>query len=475
MTAIPASASRARDAAVINARLDRLPKWGLGYAGFAILGLCYLFAFYDIAVFGVALPAIAGTLHLTSGQTSLPVSANLVGYILGALVLGNLSDRFGRRPMLATVVIIIAVTAVATAFSWNVGSLAAFRFGAGVGTGAMITMAATLIGEYAPAGSRGRYLAKNAFWNTIGNIIPAVLAIPLIQTNASSGWRVLLVVPVIIAVLLFFFRDRVLPESPRWLAARGDLARAERITEAMERRNGVAPLDAATAEAAAAEAAAAPETTFARTELLRRPFLGRILVVFGLWFAFYFAMYAMLAYLPTLDEHLGAGVSAANLMTALGFAGGAVIAALQPLWIDRIERKTTIIGGLSVFVIGLVIMAVSNGLAVLIAGSVIANIGAMGGMIPAYAYTAEVFPTRARASAMGLGDGIGHLGGAVQAPIVAALLAASGPRPVLWLLAAAVCVAVGFMFLAVRTTGRTLTDLAASGPEQAAPVEAASA
>lgn len=467
MTSAPVPGSRARDAAVINARLDRLPKWGLGYAGFAILGLCYLFAFYDIAVFGVALPAIAGNLHLTAGQTSLPIFANLIGYIVGALVLGNLSDRFGRRPVLAAVVIIIAVTAVATAFSWNVGSLAVFRFGAGIGTGAMITMAATLIGEYAPAGSRGRYLAKNAFWNTIGNIIPGLLAVPLIQTNASAGWRVLLVVPVVIAVLLFFFRDRVLPESPRWLAARGDLARAERITEAMERRNGVAPLDDATAEAAAAEAAAAPETTFARTELLRRPFLGRILVVFGLWFAFYFAMYALLSYGPTLYEHLGAGVSAASLMSALGFAGGAVIAALQPLWIDRIERKTTIIVGLSVFVVGLAVMALSTGLPMLIAGSVIANIGAMAGMIPAYAYTAEVFPTRARSSAMGLGDGIGHLGGAIQAPIAAALLAASGPRPVLWLLAAAVCVAVGFMCLAVRTTGRSLTELSAVEKEKA--------
>lgn len=461
MTSISVPGSRARDVAVINARIDRLPNWGLGTAGYLILGACYLFAFYDIAVFGTALPAIAATFHLSAGQIGVPVMANLIGYMVGALGLGNLADRFGRRPVLAVVVLIIAVTSILTAFSWDLVSLSVWRFGAGIGTGAMITMAATLIGEYSPADKRGRYLARNAFWSTIGNIIPASLALALIQQNGVGvGWRILLVVPVLIALVLIGFRDRLLPESPRWLSARGDQARAERIVAELERRTSVAALTEQAADAAVTEAAAGQEAAFSRMELLRRPFVGRLAVVFGLWFFFYFGMYAFLAFGPQLYEAMHAGVPAANLMTALGFAGGAVIAALQILWIDRVERKYVIIGGFAVYVIGFILMATSPDLVMLTVGSVVASTGAIAGMIPAYAYTAEIFPTRARASAMGLGDGLGHIGGAIQALIIPAVLVAAGPRSVWWLLAGSLFIALCFMLAAVRTTGRSLSDLA---------------
>jgi len=474
VTATSVPDARARDVAIINARIDRLPKWGLGTSAFVILGACYLLAFYDIAVIGVAMPSIAQGLHLTSAETTLPVSVNLIGYIVGALGLGNLADRFGRRPVLAAVVVILAVSALATAFSWDVMSLTVFRFIAGIGTGALITLAATFIGELSPAKSRGRYLARNAFWTTVGNPIPALIALWLVHANVGSGWRILLAVPVVMALALFFFRDSMLPESPRWLASHGDLARARRLADQMERRVGAGSLPADEEAAAVELAAAAHETTFRAVELLRRPFVGRLAVVFGMWFFFYFGMYAFLAWGPTIYEHLGATTSAADLMTALGFAGGIIVAGLQILWIDRIERKLTIIGGFTVFVIGFAVMALSAGEVMVTIGSVIASTGAIAGMIPAYAYTAEIFPTRARASAMGLGDGLGHLGGAIQSFVVVGVLSSAGPRPALWLMAAALFIAVLFMLLAVRTTGRSLTELTATDTGKA-PAETAAA
>lgn len=467
MTATRVPEPRARAYALVNARLERLPNWGVGTAGFAVLGLCYLFAFYDIAVIGVALPAIAGSLHLSSGQAAIPVTTNLIGYMVGALGLGSLADRFGRRSMLAVVVAIIAVTAVATAFSWNDASLAVFRFGAGMGTGAMITLAATLIGELAPAAQRGRYLSRNAFWTTIGNVIPALLAIGLVQVNGGSGWRVLLAIPALTALLLFLFRDRLLPESPRWLAARGHAERAEKIVTAMERRTGVSPLTEAEAAAALARPAAGAEAKLSRTALLRRPFVGRVAVVFGFWFFFYLTLYAFLAYQPTLIEHLGVGVSDTELITALGFVGAVVAAAIQPLFIDRLERKLNIVSGLAVFAVGVIVLATATNAVLITLGCFIATFGSILGMIPAYAYTAEIFPVRARASAMGMGDGLGHVGGAVQPYLVIPLLAAAGARPVIWVLAASLVVAMLFMLVAVRTTGRTLSDLSAADGDSA--------
>lgn len=452
---------RARDYALINARLERLPNWGLGVPAFVALGLCYLFAFYDIAVIGVALPAIAGSLHLSGNQVALPITTNLVGYIVGALLLGHVADRVGRRRMLVAVIIIIAVTAVLTAFSWNDLSLAIFRFGAGMGTGAMITLAATSIGEFSPARKRGRYVTYNAFWTTIGNVIPALLALGLIRVNGGSGWRVMLAIPVVTILLLFLFRDSVLPESPRWLAAHGHAERASRIVAAMERRTCVPPLGETAVAAALAAPGSAAETSTGVAVLLRRPFPGRVALVFAFWFFFYFTIYAMLAYEPTLIERLGVGVTDTELITAMGFCGDIAAALVLPLFIDKMERRHCIVAGLAVFVLGLAILALSNSQALIATGAFVAFFGSIIAMFTAYAYTAEIFPTRARASATAMGDGLGHLGGAVQPYVVVPLIAAAGARPVFWMMAGSLVLAMIVMRFAVRTTGRTLSDLSA--------------
>ncbi|MGH3436889.1 MAG: MFS transporter [Sciscionella sp.] len=442
----------------MNERLDRLPAWGLNPVVYVVLGLCYLLAFYDIAVIGVALPRITESLHLTGSAEALPITTNLIGYIVGAYLLGNVADALGRRRTLGIVVGVLTVAALLTAFSWDAASLAGFRFLAGIGIGAQITLAATLIGELAPAHRRGRYLALNIVWAAVGNIVPAVLAIPLLGLGGSTGWRVLFALPAVIVLTLLLFRDQLLPESPRWLAAHDDFDRAERIVTSMERRctsrTGIelGPLPEVSSEQ--------PTTAFPTTALFRSPFRGRLAAVFAFWFVLYIAIYAFLAYETTLIGGLGSPAPNAVLITAVGFIGGVAGAALQPLIIDRIERKYGVMGGLAVFGAGFVLLAVATGPAVITLGSFLASMGIFLTIIPAYAYTAEVFPTRARASAMGIGDGLGHAGGAIQPFFVVPLLAAFGPRPVFWLLAGVALVALLLMLSAVRTSRRPLTELA---------------
>lgn len=456
MASVPAAqaASQAR----INERMDRLPAWGLNPVVYVVLGLCYLLAFYDIAVIGVAMPRIAESLRLSGHGEALPITTNLVGYIVGAYVLGNVADKLGRRRTLAIVVGVLAVAAALTAGSWDAASLAGFRFLAGIGIGAQITLAATLIGELAPAHRRGRYLALNIVWAAVGNIVPAVLAIPLLDIGGSTGWRIVFALPAVIVFALVLFRDRFLPESPRWLVAHAEPERAVAIVDRMERRcvrrsgNELPPLPDVSGEAMTAG--------FPTAALFRAPFLGRLAVVFAFWFVLYVAVYAFLAYETTLIGDLGVPVPNAVLMTAVGFVGGVVGAVLQPFVIDRVERKYGVMGGLVVFGLGFLLLAVATGPAVITFGSFLASMGLFLTIIPAYAYTAEVFPTRARASAMGVGDGLGHAGGAVQPFIVVPLLDAAGARPVFWLLAGVTMVALVLMLSAVRTSRRPLTELA---------------
>jgi len=441
----------------INARLDRLPAWGLHPAVYVVLGMCYLLAFYDIAVIGIALPRISDSLHLTGSDESLPITLNLIGYIIGAYGLGNVADALGRRKTLAIVMILLAVSSVLTAASWNTATLSVFRFLAGVGIGAQITLSATLIGEFAPASSRGRYLARNIVWAAVGNIVPAVLAIPLLRIPGAAGWRTLFALSACVVLLLALFRDRILPESPRWLAAHGQLDRAERVVVAMEQRNRARlggelpdPVPVPGEELGGG---------FPTSALFRRPFAGRLAVVLSFWFVLYFAVYAFLAYQTTLLGDLHAKLPSSVVVTAIGFAGGVAGAAVQPLFIDRIERRTSVIAGLVVFVAGFILLAAANGPVLITIGSFLASMGLFLTLVPAYAYTAEIFPTRARAAAMGVGDGLGHAGGAVQPYIVVPLLAAAGARPVFWMMAAVAALAIVIMLFALRTSRRPLTEL----------------
>ncbi len=101
----------------VNERIDRLPVWGLSPVVYVVLGFCYLLAFYDIAVIGVALPRIVEDLHLSASQEALPITMNLVGYIVGAYFLGTVADRIGRRRALGIVVVLLTVASILTALS----------------------------------------------------------------------------------------------------------------------------------------------------------------------------------------------------------------------------------------------------------------------------------------------------------------------------------------------------------------------
>lgn len=444
--------------ALINARLDRLPSWGLSPVVYVVLGFCYLLAFYDIAVIGVALPRIIEDMHLSGSQIALPITTNLVGYIVGAYFLGNVADKLGRRRTLALVVVLLAVSSVLTALSWNAESLALFRFLAGIGIGTQITLSATLISEFAPASKRGRYLARNIVWAALGNIVPAVLAIPLLTLSGSTGWRVLFGLAGLVIFALALFNDRVLPESPRWLAAHRDFDRAERIVAGMEQR---CEARSGTALPPVEDVQAEEETVgFPTLALFKKPYVARLIPVFLFWFAVYFAIYGFLAYETTLMEQLDVALPNTALLTAIGFVGGVVAAAVQPLFIDRIERKFNVMIGLVVFALGFVVFAVATGPVTVTLASFLASAGIFLIIIPAYAYTGEVFPTRARASAMGVGDGLGHAGGAIQPYIVVPLMAAAGARSVFWLLAGMAALALLIMLSAVRTNRRPLTELA---------------
>ena len=119
-----------------------------------ICTLCFLFVFlesFDQTIIGVAVPKIADFLHTKPGALGFAMSASLAGSIVGAVVLGMLADRFGRKWMLFLCAVLFGLFTLLTVFISSVEQLAIYRFFAGIGIGGAVPNAVAFGSEYAPS------------------------------------------------------------------------------------------------------------------------------------------------------------------------------------------------------------------------------------------------------------------------------------------------------------------------------------
>jgi putative MFS transporter len=434
------------------------------------LGFTYFFSYYDITAMGVTLPSVVKDFNVSAGQAGIAITGNLLCYIVGAYCLGTLADYIGRRRALMLCVGVLTAGGLLTALSWNLVSLTVFRCITGFGTGAQIALAATWISEMSSKTTRGRNLGRSAILGGFGFLVPALIAFPLVSTP-QVGWRVVFGVGALVAVLFVVLNKRWFPESPRWLAIHGRQEEAEEIVAAMEQRAQhraphatiEEPVEAAPPQAAPAVEAPAPGRRRFPTLDLIRGYPGRLGFVFGWYFLAYLFVYAYLSYETTLLGEMGISLPNGLLYTTLGLIGFPIGAIIQSLLTDRIERKYVICFGLLVQLIGVLLIVLGGTPATVIVGGMLVGIGDFPAFVTGYTYASELFPTRARGSAMALCDGLGHLGGAVQPFIVGALLAGYGAESVFWFIAA-ICAlaAVVMLSLGQRTKGFGLTELARS-------------
>ncbi len=459
------------DPAMINARIERLPGIPLAFAARAMLALLYFFAFYDITVIGVALPTVATQFHLGTSGLNLPVTLNLVGYVVGAYVFSIAADKLGRRGALAITLSVLALGALLTAFSWDLVSLSIFRLIVGLGTGSLIAIGATYASELVPAARRGRLTQFNMVMAGIGLGAAPWIARPLMD-NSTDGWRILLGLGTLAFVSIGLLRW--FPESPRWLAAKGRTSEADAVMSSLEARFGdtLVPVDVASVETGQPALA---KSKLPILDLLRPPYLNRMLVVVGFWLAWYFASYAVLGYEPTLLGREGLSEPNSQLFTAIGDSAFPIGAILTYCFIDKVDRRYAVAGITALFTLALVFFGIGGSNTLITIAAILFALTIVPGAAAGYTYTSEIFPTNARASAMAMGDGFGHIGGVFAPTIALAALASWGAHGTFWLLAGLGFIGFVIISLGARsaTTGRELgeEDLAPTdSPVEVAPV-----
>ncbi len=435
-------------AAALIARQDRIPIWSLSYLFIGIIGVGFLFTFFDIFDINVSwiqtcTQIIAGCAPPTAGNYfGLPVLLNLAGYIVGALILSPLADRFGRRDMLLITLIITGIGSLYNAFVGDYTNFIIARIITGVGIGADLALVATYINEVAPGNGRAKYTSLIFIMSALGAFLgvwlglllttpatPFPLGLPFAVAGPGfgNGWRWMYGVGALLALIGILLRFR-LPESPRWLITRGRTEEADQIVTDMEQRamKRLVNLPPVGSEMHIQMG----EVRITYVELLSNPmYLRRTILLFLMWFVAFITVYAIGAGLTTVLASLGYPPPTAGLITAFGTFGFIAVAIFDYFYGELLERKywlpisavLTIIGGLIIALSGSANFAVSA------IGSIILFIGFNLFVPMTWAWSAENYPTRARATGFALVDGIGHIGGGVGIILLAPFIPVMGP------------------------------------------------
>ncbi|WP_324276536.1 MFS transporter [Blastococcus brunescens] len=396
-------------------RLDRLPftrEHGRLVVG---SGLGWALDAMDVGLISFVMAALAVQWQLSATELSWIGSIGFAGMAIGATVGGLLADRFGRRQVFAITLLVFGLATGAAALSWSVGALLVFRFVIGLGLGAELPVASTLVSEFAPARVRGRMVVLlEAFW-AVGWTLAALIGY-FVVPGSDDGWRWALAIGAVPALYAAFVR-RALPESVRFLETRGRVEEAEAAVRRFEEAAGVPAVRSPVARPAPSPG---PRALWAAGTRVRTAALWVV------WFSINFAYYGAFIWLPTLLVANGFSLVRSfgyTLVITLAQLPGYAVAAVL---IERWGRRATLATFLAGSAVGAGLFAAADGeTAVLLTGMVLSffNLGAWGAL---YAVTPEVYPTVLRATGAGAAAGFGRLA-SIAAPLcVPPLLAIGG-------------------------------------------------
>jgi SP family arabinose:H+ symporter-like MFS transporter len=378
--------------------MNRLFFWSLtsALAGF-------LFGFDTVVISG-AEQKIQKLWDLSGFMHGLAVSMALWGTVIGSLIGGFPTDRFGRKKTLLWIGILYFVSAIWSGLATDVYSLMIARFIGGLGVGISTVAAPLYISEISPPDRRGR-LAGMFQFNIVFGILVALLSNYLIGGIGENAWRWMLgieAVPAVIYTILCFG----IPESPRWLlAGKGNRAEGVRV---------LGLINEGASEAEVTRMADEIENASAEPSKTREPFWSKRLKI-PIMLAFFVAFFnqlsginAILYFAPRIFELTGLGEKAA-LLQSVGIGVTNLIFTFVGLWlIDRLGRRTLLIIGSFGYIISLGLCAWAfftenfNIVPPCIFGFIAAHAVGQGAVI--WVLISEIFPNKHRASGQALGS-----------------------------------------------------------------------
>ncbi len=375
--------------------------------------LIIIFDGYDLAVAGIALPSIMKQMGVDPTQAGFMVSSALFGMMFGAIFLGTIADRIGRRWAIAICIALFSIFTAAAGLTNDPVWFSVTRFLAGLGIGGVMPNVVAQMTEYSPRRLRATLVTLMFSGYAVGGMLAAVLGKGLIE---SHGWQSVFLAAAL-PVLLIPFILKSLPESMPFLLKRGRHDELKAILGKLDPR----------LQPTAADRFVLPPVEQAASAPVRHLFQdGRGFSTVMFWVAFFmclFMVYALSSWLTKLMA--GAGYTLGSALTfVLTLNFGGMVGAIGGGWLaDRFNIKWVLFSMYLLAAVSITLLGVPMPTDALFVVVGLAGASTIGTQIVTYAYAGQFYPMAIRSTGIGFASGVGR-SGAILAPIVIGMLVA---------------------------------------------------
>ncbi len=349
---------------------------------------------FDIVALSASLPTILDTAHVGIGkaEATFVTTISLVGILVGALLVGPIADRFGRKVSLMGSIALFSVLTLLVPWAPDVTTFAALRFFAGVGLGACMPVALTTISETVSPGQRARGATLAMTGYHTGALLTALVGLVVMPS-----WEYLFVLGGVAGLVILPIMWVKLPETnERVLARRSGADEADRM-----------PISA----------------------VLRQPFLVASLATWVASFMGLLLVYGLISWLPTIMNEAGYELSASLVMLFLLNLGGVVGLVLAGLVGDARGIRSSAITWFAVAAVFLGLLSVRMSTLLLDTAVFVTGVFVFSAQVLVYAWITRSFPSDIRGTALGLASGVGRLGSIVGPAITGTLVTAGIAYP----------------------------------------------
>lgn len=419
--------------------------------------LCFLVAIldgFDTQAIAFTGPSITQAFGLGAGALAPILTAGIVGMVIGAMGLGLLGDKFGRRPTIIGSVALFGVASLATAFAQSTDQILVLRFIAGLGMGGATPVVLSLAAEYGPARHRGTIMTTVLLGLPAGAILGGLLAAKMLPV---IGWQGIFAVGGIVPLILLVVLLTSLPESLHFMARRST-ERGRRKIESIVARITHEP-------ALSGDRYSVPEQAL-KTRVSSLFSAGLARNTLGIWTVYLFnwvAWFMFLSWLPTVLKASGLPVEQAPMGTVAVNTVFVLCAVPLSIMLPKINTRLLLLA-MFVFGIALCLGLANSGqnwtLVFILAG--LAGLGIGGQQIVLNYMVAQAYPTALRATATGWAIALGRVGAIIGSASGGWFLELGGPAGYYLALVGPLAIAAaGLMIIRPRKDAEGLEPVAA--------------
>ncbi len=447
----------------IAARLDRMPISGFHMKIMWLLAGITFCDSVDMSVGGPIGAVLQTEGFMTLEQFAFFNSVTMIGYLIGGLMSGWVSDGFGRKKAVVVCGGIFTIACFVASTSPNADFLTACRFFMGIGLGAAFPAGYSALTEYTPPHKRGKYQSYVGLIANCGTLFGSVMNLVILPI---AGWREVFVFCGVLGALVVILVLTCMDESPRWLAMMGRNDQADAIVSKLEAKAVASgkTVPEVTDEEIAARAAEQEVKQLPFSVLFKKSMITRTLTAMFLCFVMNVLVYTIITWTPTILVAKGFDTSMSTLMTVVMQLGIPVGVGALTFYVEKVNRKTILIGSyLAVAILGPIwsLLPTENTALIMGFGFLVCVFTFTNSVTTAAIYLSEPFPTACRIRGAGLANAFGRVAGIVSPMWIAFFVASPIGTMGAYLINSALAIAMSIWLavFGVETRGRTLEDI----------------